>query len=108
MIAVALPAMGIRGSVLAVVAAAIISVAGLAACSGSKPQPTSDRIKASAQAALDASMLEGRKEQLALLQTGGTPSNSLCRDLWAKKTKAEQAKLLQGAWLAGCVETPGQ
>jgi hypothetical protein len=70
--------------------------------------PTSEQIKASAQARLDASLLEGRKVQLAIVETGQTPSDELCQALWDGKTTAEQHALLYALWMHGCVDAPGR
>ncbi|MGW1157749.1 hypothetical protein ACWD48_05885 [Streptomyces sp. NPDC002519] len=102
--------MKIRGIVAAavLVGAAVVVGAVVLLWPTAKPahQPTSDEIKASAQASLDASTLEGRKMRLAILNLGQTPSQELCDSMWNKKTKAERHGLLQGAWLAGCIYAP--
>ena len=102
--------MGTRGKLTAVagvLAAAVVAVVLLWPGGSSKPPaPTSDEIKASAQARLDASLLAGRKEQLAILATGETPSDDLCQKLWNRKSAADKAQLLYPMWLTGCADTP--
>jgi len=102
--------MTIRGKVAAaalVLAAAVASGVLLWPTGKDTPAaPTSEQIKASAQARLDASLLEGRKVQLAIVETGQTPSDELCQSLWDRKTTAEQHALLYAQWMHGCVDAP--
>ncbi|WP_329317921.1 hypothetical protein [Streptomyces sp. NBC_01262] len=104
--------MGIRGRWALLGGGVLLAVAGgiawLAWPNGntSPAEPDSAEIKASAQARIDASVTAGRKLRLAILQAGQTPSQELCDDLWDRKDEAEQAGLMQSAWLAGCVEEP--
>ncbi|MFD3452773.1 hypothetical protein ACFWVC_11360 [Streptomyces sp. NPDC058691] len=75
-----------------------------------KPAPTheqiSEQIKASAHARVEASLLEGRKEQLAILQAGQTPSEDLCQARWDRKSTAEQHALVWANWITGCFAAP--
>ncbi|MCW2874163.1 hypothetical protein [Actinacidiphila oryziradicis] len=102
--------MEIRGKVAAV---ALVLGAAVAAAVLLWPTPAaptheqiSEQIKASAQARLDASLLEGRKAQLAIVETGQTPSDELCQELWDRKTKAEQPGLWWANWITGCATAP--
>ncbi|MFF3493711.1 hypothetical protein ACFYWS_20430 [Streptomyces sp. NPDC002795] len=98
--------MTIRGrstGVLACIAAAVL----LSGCTDSSPKPpTNKEIKASAQARIDRSLLDGRKAQLAIVQNDITPSGGFCQKLWDKKPKADQKKFTKAAWLSGCVDSP--
>ncbi|MCZ1001141.1 hypothetical protein O1M63_28805 [Streptomyces mirabilis] len=102
--------MTIRGKVAV---AALVCAAGIAAAvlawPTAKPAPgppTSDEIKASAQAALDSSKQAGREAQQVILGKGYTPSEELCQAVWDRKTKAEQHDLLYTMWMIGCADTP--
>lgn len=67
---------------------------------------TSEQIKASAQAYENASLLDGRKAQLAILNLEETPSEELCKPLWDRKTTTEQHAMDPYMWMTGCVEAP--
>ncbi|WP_127357250.1 hypothetical protein [Actinacidiphila soli] len=102
--------MKIRGKVAAV---ALVLGAAVAAAVVLWPTPAaptheqiSEQIRASADARAQASLLEGRKAQLAILETGQTPSDELCQALWDRKTKAEQQDLWWANWLTGCSSAP--
>lgn len=102
--------MTIRGKVIAaalVLAAAVTGAILLWPTGKDTPAaPTSEQIKASAQARLDASLLEGRKTQQVIVDKGHTPSDDLCQAVWDRKTHAEQHALLYAEWLTGCADAP--
>lgn len=99
--------MGPRGKIAAAGVTLVAAVTGAVLLwPTGKSTPTSDEIKASAQARLDASLLAGRKEQLAILAAGQTPDDALCQKLWDRKTKPEQQELRYAMWMTGCVDTP--
>lgn len=66
--------------------------------------PTSDQIKASAQAELDHSLGEGRTARQVITAKGYAPSDELCQAVWDRKTKAEQRTLLYAEWMHGCAD----
>ncbi|MEU6318149.1 hypothetical protein [Streptomyces sp. NPDC047009] len=97
--------MSIRGK-----AAAAAAVAGvillLSGCSSAPAAPTSDQIKASAQARLDASMESGRYAQENIRAVGGTPGDATCQAQWDNLFHSEQHSLLYAMWMHGCVDAP--
>ncbi|WP_181446657.1 hypothetical protein [Streptomyces sp. NTH33] len=68
--------------------------------------PTSDQIKASARARLDASLKEGRTTRQVMLESGKTPSDELCQILWDRKPHSEQQELRYAMWMHGCAGSP--
>ncbi|MFF1844522.1 hypothetical protein ACFVW9_22670 [Streptomyces sp. NPDC058217] len=98
----------VQAAVVAVVLGA--TVAGAVVLWPTPAAPTheqiSEQIKASAQADLDTSLLDGRKAQLAILNLGQTPSDELCQGLWDRKTSAEQHAMNASAWMVGCRDAP--
>ncbi|WP_073949130.1 hypothetical protein [Streptomyces kebangsaanensis] len=73
----------------------------------SHPKPPTDaRIKASAQARLDASLDEGRTYRQVLLDDGMEPSDELCQAVWDRKPLAEQQELRYAMWMHGCADAP--
>ncbi|MEU6010861.1 hypothetical protein [Streptomyces sp. NPDC047453] len=87
--------MSIRGKVAAaalVCAAVVVGVILLRPTSDTAPTaPTSDQIKASAQARLDASLQEVRTTWPVIEDDGKTRSDALCQTLWDCKPAAETA-----------------
>jgi hypothetical protein len=99
-----------RGKITAgaVVGAAAVAGAVLlwpSADATAKP-PTSDQIKASAHAALDHSLAEGRTARQVIVGKGYSPSDELCQAVWDRKDKAEQRALLYAEWMHGCADAP--
>ncbi|WP_073947635.1 hypothetical protein [Streptomyces kebangsaanensis] len=70
--------------------------------------PTSEEIKASAQARLDASLDEGRTYRQVLLDDDMEPSDELCQAIWDRKPRANQQELLYSMWMHGCADEPNQ
>ena len=90
-----------------VCAAAVASVILMWPSADAAPKPpTSDQIKASAQAALDQSLGEGRTARQVITGKGYSPSDELCQAVWDRKPKAEQRALLYAEWMHGCADAP--
>ncbi len=66
--------------------------------------PTSQQIKASAQARLDASTDAGRVARANLKATAKTPSEETCQAAWDNLLPSEQKPLLRGTWMHACVD----
>ncbi|MGI5143697.1 MULTISPECIES: hypothetical protein [unclassified Streptomyces] len=100
----------IRGKVAVAGTACAAVVAGVVLLwpgSNSAPAaPTSDQIKASAQARLDASLKAGRTVRQVMVDTGKTPSEELCQAVWDRQTAKEQHSLRYAMWMHGCVDAP--
>lgn len=91
---------------MTLVCATLAAVAGCA--SGPAKPPTSEEIKASAQAALDHSLNDGREARQNLVAAGRTPSDGLCQAAWDNKLATEQQSLLYAEWMTGCADKPAQ
>ncbi|REE61406.1 putative ribosomally synthesized peptide with SipW-like signal peptide [Streptomyces sp. 3212.3] len=96
----------IAAAAVLVAAAAGVTTWALWSSDHSTAQPTSEQIKASAQAHIDRSIQDGRKAQYAILQLKQTPTTELCHELWDRKTPAERGDLLKGMWIHGCADAP--
>lgn len=99
-----------RGKITAGAVVCAAAVAGVvlmwpSADAASQP-PTSNQIKASAQAALDHSLSEGRTARQVIVGKGYSPSDELCQAVWDRKAKAEQRALLYAEWMHGCADAP--
>ena len=68
--------------------------------------PTSDQIKASAQARLDASEKAGRTARENLRATGKTPDEAQCQAAWDNLLDSEKQGLRQAMWMHGCADAP--
>ncbi|MFE4421287.1 hypothetical protein [Streptomyces sp. NPDC056817] len=68
--------------------------------------PTSDQIKASAQARLDASLQEGRTTRQVIEDSDMEPSDELCQAVWDRKPAAERHDLRYAMWMHGCADSP--
>ncbi|MFK0106410.1 hypothetical protein [Streptomyces sp. NPDC091217] len=66
--------------------------------------PTSDQIKASAQARLDASTEAGRVARANLKATAKTPGEETCQAAWDNLLPTERRPLLHGTWMQACVD----
>jgi hypothetical protein len=96
--------MSIRGKVAAATATAGV-IPLLAGCSSSAPaEPTSEQIKASAQARLDASRDAARVARANLKATGKTPDETQCQAAWDNLLDSEQKELRRTMWMIGCSE----
>ncbi|MFE9313341.1 hypothetical protein ACIQCF_38885 [Streptomyces sp. NPDC088353] len=78
------------------------------AAPGPPAAPTSEQIKASAQARLDASLDEGRTYWQVILDSGQEPSDELCQAVWDRKPRSEQHSLRYAMWMHGCADAPNQ
>jgi hypothetical protein len=82
-----------RGKITAagvVCAAAVTGVVLMWPSADAAPKPpTSDQIRASAQAALDHSLGEGRTARQVITGKGYSPSDELCQAVWDRKSRAE-------------------
>ncbi|MGW1622278.1 hypothetical protein [Streptomyces sp. NPDC002172] len=95
--------MSIRGkATAAAVTAGVILL--LSGCSSAPAAPTSDQIKASAQARLDASEDAGRTARENLRATGKTPDETQCKAAWDNLLDSEKQGLRQGMWMHGCAD----
>ncbi len=75
----------------------------LAGCSSSAPTaPTSDQVKASAQARLDASTEAGRAARANLQATAKTPGEETCQAAWDNMLPSERKPVLHGTWMGAC------
>ncbi|WP_330306208.1 MULTISPECIES: hypothetical protein [unclassified Streptomyces] len=100
--------MSIRGKVAA---AALVCAAGIAGVillwpepDAAPAQPTSDEIKAAAQARLDASLKAGRTARQAMEETGKWPSEELCQAVWDRKSASDRRTLRYAMWMHGCAD----
>ncbi|MFF4504807.1 hypothetical protein [Streptomyces sp. NPDC001401] len=104
--------MSIRGKVAAASIVCAAVVAGLIllwpASNAAPAAPTSEQIKASAQARLDAALKAGREARQVMLETGKTPSDELCQAVWDRKPRSEQQGLRYAMWMHGCADDPHQ
>jgi len=93
--------MSIRGkvAVAAVVCAAVVTGVILL-------WPTSDQIKASAQARLDASEKAGRTARENLRATGKMPDEAQCQAAWDNLLDSEKRGLRKAMWMHGCADAP--
>ncbi|MCT9003571.1 hypothetical protein [Streptomyces rhizosphaerihabitans] len=66
-------------------------------------EPTSEQIKASAQARLDSSLKAGRDERANILAVGKTPDEVQCQAAWENLLDVEQHELRRTMWMIGCV-----
>jgi hypothetical protein len=99
--------MSIRGKVVAAALVCAAVVAGVILLwPAPDTAPTSDQIKASAQARLEASLDEGRTYRQVLLDDGMEPSDELCQAVWDRKPRADQQELRYAVWMHGCAEAP--
>ncbi|MEU3340440.1 hypothetical protein [Streptomyces sp. NPDC006668] len=96
--------MSIRGNVAAAaVTTGVILL--LAGCSSAAPAvPTSEQVKASAQARLDASRDAGRVARANLKAVGKTPDETQCQAAWDNLLDSEQKTLRRTMWMIGCAE----
>ncbi|MEU4094459.1 hypothetical protein [Streptomyces sp. NPDC026673] len=97
--------MSIRGKVAAatVVAGVVLLLPG---CSSTPAAPTSDQIKASAQARLDASVEDGRYWRANLRAMGQTPGEETCQAAWDNKLPKERKGMDLSMWMTGCRDAP--
>ncbi|MGI5139317.1 MULTISPECIES: hypothetical protein [unclassified Streptomyces] len=95
--------MSIRGKVAAAAAVAGVILL-LSGCSSAPAAPTSDQIKASAQARLDASVESGRYARENLRATAKTPGDATCQAAWDNLLDSEQKGLLYGTWMHACAD----
>ncbi|MGW1027925.1 hypothetical protein ACWD4J_30285 [Streptomyces sp. NPDC002577] len=100
--------MTIRGKVTAALVCALTASTLLSACSNTPKPPTSEEIKASAQARVDASLKAGREAREIAVDSAYTPSDELCQAVWDRKTKTEQQALSQSIWMHGCADAPAK
>ncbi|MFH8772058.1 hypothetical protein [Streptomyces sp. NPDC017958] len=102
--------MSIRGKVAVAAVVCVAVVAGVILLwPGSKSAPaapTSDQIKASAQARLDSSQKAGREARANIQAIGKTPDDESCKAAWDNLLDSDKQGLLHAAWLVGCVNTP--
>jgi hypothetical protein len=102
--------MTIRGKVTAVavaLGAAIVTAVLLWPTGGTAHRPpTSDEIKASAQARLDASLPAGRAARANIQALGKTPDDATCQSAWDNTLDSEQRDLSHGMWMVGCTTAP--
>ncbi|MFF3378172.1 hypothetical protein ACFYXF_35115 [Streptomyces sp. NPDC002680] len=100
--------MSIRGkvAVAAVICAAVVaSVILLWPASPSAPvEPTSEQIKASAQARLDASLKAGRTTRESIQAVGKTPDDEECQAVWVNLLDSEKHGLWYSMWIHGCAD----
>ncbi|MGW0422421.1 hypothetical protein [Streptomyces sp. NPDC003015] len=68
--------------------------------------PTSDQIKASAQARLDASLSAGRAARQQIQAAGKTPDDAMRPATWDNQTATERRGLRYAMWMHGCADTP--
>ncbi|MDX2849335.1 hypothetical protein PV342_12870 [Streptomyces sp. PA03-3a] len=97
--------MSIRGKVAAATAIASVVLL-LPGCSSTPAAPTSDQIKASAQARLDASVEDGRYWRANLRATGQNPGDETCQAAWDNKLPEEQKGMDLSMWMVGCATAP--
>ncbi|MCX4858369.1 hypothetical protein [Streptomyces canus] len=104
--------MSIRGRVAAaalVCAAVVAGVILLWPTPDAEPAaPTSDQIKASAQARLDASLSAGRTVRQQIEASGRTPDDATCQTAWDNQTATERRSLRYAMWMHGCADAPNQ
>ncbi|MFF3406717.1 hypothetical protein ACFYW8_10955 [Streptomyces sp. NPDC002742] len=67
--------------------------------------PTSDQIKASAQARLDASLKAGRAARANIRAVGKTPNGKQCQAAWDNLLDSEQRDQRYAMWMLGCADT---
>ncbi|MGW9032606.1 hypothetical protein ACWGQ5_53450 [Streptomyces sp. NPDC055722] len=97
--------MSIRGKVAATAAVAGVILL-LSGCSSASAAPTSDQIKASAQARLDASLKAGRAARENIQALGKTPDDAQCQAAWDNLLPSEQKGLNSSMWMHGCADAP--
>jgi hypothetical protein len=68
--------------------------------------PTSDQIRASAQARLDTSLKAGRAAGANIRALGNAPDDEQCRAAWDNLLDSEQRGLRYAMWMLGCAATP--
>ncbi|MGW5587098.1 hypothetical protein [Streptomyces sp. NPDC003857] len=95
--------MSIRGKVAATAAVAGVILL-LPGCNSAPAAPTSDQIKASAQARLDASLEGGRYWRTNLRALGQTPGDATCQAAWNNLLDSEQKGLSYGTWMHACAD----
>ncbi|MFJ1529758.1 hypothetical protein ACIOFV_15245 [Streptomyces mirabilis] len=104
--------MSIRGKVAAAALVCTAVVAGVIllwpASHGAPAAPTSDQIKASAQARLDGSLKAGRAARANLQALGKTPDDAQCQAAWDNTLPSEQKSLNSSMWMHGCADAPNQ
>jgi uncharacterized protein YkwD len=66
--------------------------------------PTSEQIKASAQARLDASLNAGRAARENIRAVGKTPGDEQCQAAWDNLLDSEQHGLRYAMWMHGCAD----
>ncbi|MET9410220.1 hypothetical protein ABZX90_31350 [Streptomyces sp. NPDC002935] len=67
--------------------------------------PTSDQIKASAQARLDASLKAGHAARANIWAVGKTPNGKQCQAAWDNLLDSEQRDQRYAMWMLGCADT---
>lgn len=67
--------------------------------------PTSDQIKASAQARLDDSLKAGRAARANIRAMGKTPDDQQCQAGWDNLLDPERHHLRYAMWMHGCADT---
>ncbi|MFJ3248494.1 hypothetical protein [Streptomyces sp. NPDC086782] len=97
--------MKIRGKVATVAAVGDVMLL-LPGCSSAPAAPTSDQIKASAQARLDASLEDGRYWRANLRAMGQTPGEETCQASWDNMLPKEQKGMDLSMWIIGCRDAP--
>ncbi|MFD7769827.1 hypothetical protein [Streptomyces sp. NPDC059787] len=102
--------MSTRGKAVAtaiVCAASVVGTILLWPASHSAPAaPTSEQIKASAQARLDMSLEAGRTAREMIRATGQTPGDESCQAAWDNMLPEEQQDLRYAMWRQGCADDP--
>lgn len=74
--------------------------------SSAPAEPTSEQIKASAQARLDVSLKAGRIARENIRAAGKKPDGEQCQAAWDNLLDSEQQGLWYSMWTHGCADAP--